>query len=92
MDTSKAWMVVCITIFLVVGINAWIYAAVSRRDSIGQIELLRRATQRAKNPWQPEDNNLSELSRLVKELQKNPHDENAPRPPDTSDPSNEKHP
>ena len=87
MDTSKAWMVICITVFLVVGINAWIYAAVSRRGSIGQIELLRRATQRAKDPWQSENNDLAELSRLVKDISKPPQLETPPHKPDTTNPS-----
>ena len=69
MDYSKAILVVCLTLFIVIGVNAWIYVSISRKNSIGQIELLRRAANRAKNPWQPEDDNLSELSRLVKGLQ-----------------------
>lgn len=85
MDTSKAWMVICITVFLVVGVNAWIYAAVSRRGSIGQIELLRRATQRAKDPWQGEDNDLAELSRLVKDISKPPQIETSAHKPDMPD-------
>ncbi len=72
MDLSKAALVILLTLMLVVVINLGIYYSVSRKNTIGQIELLRRAANRAKNPWQSEDNNLSELSRLVKEIQKSP--------------------
>ncbi len=75
MDPSRVFLVVCITLFIVVGINAAIYVSVTRKNSIGQIELMRRAANRARDPWKPEDDNLKELSRLVSEL-KAPGDRN----------------
>ena len=68
MDPSRVFLVVCITLFVVVGINAAIYVSVTRKNSIGQIELMRRAANRARDPWKPEDDNLKELSRLVSDL------------------------
>jgi len=68
MDPSRVFLVVCITLFIVVGINAAIYVSVTRKNSIGQIELMRRAANRARDPWKPEDDNLKELSRLVSDL------------------------
>jgi hypothetical protein len=68
MDYGKVPLVICITIFLVVGINAAIYVAISRKNSVGQIELIQRATRRARNPWEGEDSDLAELSRRVAEL------------------------
>ncbi len=70
MDTGKAVLVVAITLILVVAINAWIYFAFSRKNTIGQIEILQRAARQLKNPWQSEDNDLQELSRLVKDMPK----------------------
>lgn len=68
MDPSRVFLVVCITLFLVVGINAAIYVSFSRKNTVGQIELMRRAANRARDPWGPEDADLKELSRLVTDL------------------------
>ena len=68
MDPNRVFLVVCITLFVVIGINAAIYVSFTRKNTVGQIELLRRATNRARDPWGPEDTNLRELSRLVSEL------------------------
>lgn len=75
MDPSKALLVVLITLVIVVGVNVAIYYGVMRKNtrnsSVGQIELLRRAAGRVKDPWEVENTNLSELSKLVKDLQGN---------------------
>lgn len=72
MDVTKALLVVVITLVIVVGINAAIYIGVTRKNSrnssLGQIELLRKAAGRVKDPWESENTNLSELSRLVKDF------------------------
>jgi len=71
MDYGKAALVICLTIFIVVGINAAIYASLRRGTTIGQIELLRRAAERVSQPWKDEDDALRELSRRVGELKSN---------------------
>jgi len=68
MDYEKATLVCCITLFLVVGVNAAIYVSLADKRTIGQIELFRRATNRAQKPWGEEDQTLQELSRKVAEL------------------------
>jgi hypothetical protein len=68
MDTGRAAIVICVTLFLVIGINAAIYVAFVRKNSVSQIELMRRAAERARDPWRPEDEDLKELSRLVEQL------------------------
>jgi uncharacterized membrane protein affecting hemolysin expression len=72
MDTSRAVIVICVTLFLVIGFNAAIYVAFVRKNSVSQIELMRRAAQRARDPWQSENDDLEELSRLVKQLKEDP--------------------
>jgi hypothetical protein len=67
-DPNRVLLVVCVTLFLVVGINAAIYVSLTRKNTVGQIELLRRAAHRARDPWGPENTDLKELSRLVSEL------------------------
>ncbi len=74
MDPNRIFLVVCITLFIVVGINAAIYVSLTRKNTVGQIELMRRAASRARDPWGPEDANLKELSRLVAELKESEND------------------
>lgn len=68
MEPSKVFWVVCITLFLVVGINAAIFVWVSGKNTVGQIELLRRAAHRARQPWKSEEEALKELSQAVAHL------------------------
>lgn len=67
-DYGQMFLVVCLTLFIVVGINAAIYAALKGGKEMGQIELFRRAAQRARRPWGEEDDNLEELSKRVNSL------------------------
>jgi hypothetical protein len=68
MDTGRAAIVICVTLFLVIGINAAIYVSFVRKNNVSQIELMRRAAERARDPWKSENEDLRELSRLVKQL------------------------
>jgi len=70
MDTTKIVLVVCITLAAVAILNAAIFAAIRRGNEAGQIELLRRAVRRSRQPWQMEDDALNELSKRVEELKK----------------------
>ena len=45
------------------------YLAGRRGKSIEQIELLKRAANRARSPWKSEDEDLEELARKVEEIQ-----------------------
>ncbi len=76
MDFENAGLVICITIFIVIGINAAIYTMVSKGGTIGQIELMRRAAKRLRQPWEPEDRALEELSKQVAEIKRWREDKN----------------
>jgi hypothetical protein len=65
LDPSKVVLVVCLTLFIVIGVNAALYVSLRRGNEAGQIELFRRAAQRAREPWKEEDEALQELSRRV---------------------------
>jgi hypothetical protein len=65
MDFSKVFLVICLTLVIVVGVNAALYVSLRRGNEAGQIELFRRAAQRAREPWKEEDEALQELSRRV---------------------------
>lgn len=73
-DAGRAFLVIVLTVIGVVVINVAIYYSISRRGTIGQIDLLRKAASRARNPWRPEDEMLEELSQLVAGLKNEPGD------------------
>lgn len=68
MDPVKTIIVICVTLFIVIGINAAIYVALKRGNEVGQIELLRKAAQTARNPWRVEEEALKELSSRVSKI------------------------
>ena len=70
MDLSKGVLVICLILLIVVGINAALYVTLRRGNEAGQIELFRRAAQRAREPWKEEDDALQELSRRVAGLKR----------------------
>ena len=65
MNTDNVTLVVCITLFMVIGINAALYVALRRGGEASLIELTRRAVHRLRDPWKDEDEALRELSKLV---------------------------
>lgn len=68
MDYEKALIVVCLTLLIVVGVNAAIYVLVKGSGTVTQIDLMRRAFGRARRPWSDEDEALKELSQRVASL------------------------
>jgi hypothetical protein len=73
-DNNRVTIVLCLTVAAIVLINLMIFSLLRRKpdNSVGQIEMLRRAAQRARQPWQEEDDNLAELSRKVAALKQPP--------------------
>jgi hypothetical protein len=69
-DLGRAALVVGVTLIVVVLINVIIYYSAAGKRSSQQIDLLRQAARRARNPWEPEDKALEELSRRVAALKK----------------------
>lgn len=67
-DTENVLLVVCLTLFLVIGINAALYVSLRGGGTQTQIDLFRRAAQRARQPWKEEDEALQELSERVAAL------------------------
>ena len=65
MNSEKITLVVCLTLFMVVGINAALYVALRRGGEASLVELTRRAVHRLRDPWKDEDEALQELSKLV---------------------------
>jgi hypothetical protein len=70
MNVDKAPLVICLALFIAIGVPAAIYAVVRRGTGPGQIELLQRASHRASQPWEEENKALEELSKRVAEFKK----------------------
>jgi hypothetical protein len=69
MNLERAALIVIITLFVVILFNVGLYLAFRNEGSSGNlVEMLQRASKRAKDPWKDEDEALAELSRRVKEL------------------------
>ncbi len=81
MDNNRILLVVCLTI-LAVGVVNLAILAVGRRgrgQSDGQqIDLLRRAAQATRQPWQDEDKALKELAQRVAKLKEEKTDKERP--------------
>lgn len=71
MDMDRAFLIICLTVGAVVLFNVMIYLSLRRGNEVTTIDLLRKASRRARNPWQDEDEALQELSDLVAGLRTN---------------------
>jgi len=80
MDTDRAALVICLTLFIVIGINAAIYVSFRRGEGVRQVDLFRQAFKTARQPWKSEDDALKELSDLVSDIK-----ERSSSPEDSSD-------
>ena len=80
MDTDRAALVICLTLFIVIGINAAIYVSFRRGEGVRQVDLFRQAFKTARQPWKSEDDALKELSDLVSDIK-----ERSSLPEDSSD-------
>lgn len=69
MDPTKAIIVVVITVGAVVFFNVILFLAFRQGREVKSINLTRKAIDQMKNPWKGEDDDLSELRRLVEEIQ-----------------------
>ena len=68
MDIDRATIVICLTLFIIIGINAVIYASFRRGTQSTTVDLLRKAANRARDPWKVEDQALQELSDLTSQF------------------------
>jgi hypothetical protein len=69
-QTSGGVIAICLAVVIGLGVPAMLYAGMRRGGTIGQIELIKRAGNRAGKPWKAEDDQLAELSRRVEKLKK----------------------
>ncbi len=67
---ERAILIICLTVFVAVGILAVLYAGARRGSAIGQIEIAKKIFKGARDPWKPEDEQMDELARKVEALKK----------------------
>ncbi|GAB4578106.1 MAG: hypothetical protein Fur0022_08390 [Anaerolineales bacterium] len=67
---AKVFLALLVVVVLVIGINGLLLAAFRKGRDIQQIRLWQKAARTARDPWQKENKDLAELSRLVTELKK----------------------
>jgi hypothetical protein len=68
LDHSRVALVICLTVFVVIGFNALIYLSFSKRNPANFADLLQRTAKGAKHPWESEDEALKKLSGEVAKL------------------------
>lgn len=68
MDPSQYIFLVCLVAFIVIGVNAFLYVTLKQKNTINQVDLLRKAAERARDPWGEENAKLAELSQRIEDL------------------------
>lgn len=68
MDPGQYIFLFCLVAFIVIGINAFLYVTLKQRNTVNQVDLLRKAADRARDPWGEENANLAELSNRIADL------------------------
>lgn len=69
-QTGGGVIAICLAVVIGLGVPAMLYTGLRRGGTVGQIELIKRASDRAGKPWKAEDDQLAELSRRVEKLKK----------------------
>jgi len=65
---TRVLLALLIVVVVVVGVNGFLLNALRKGRNIRHIQLWQKAAHRARDPWQPENKDLAELSRLVSQL------------------------
>lgn len=68
MNPGQLIFLFCLVAFIVIGINAFLYVTLKQKSTITQVDLLRKAADRARDPWGEENANLAELSARIADL------------------------
>jgi hypothetical protein len=74
-DPGTILLIFCLAIFIGVAIPATIYFWMRKENVSLMVDVMRKATQTARQPLKKTDDDLDELGRLVSNLKKNPPEE-----------------
>ena len=62
------WLIIGIVIIFIIAINISLISALKNRSINKPMDISKSVFDRAKSPWQPEDDALAELSKLVEDI------------------------
>jgi|WetSurMetagenome_2_1015567.scaffolds.fasta_scaffold55614_3 hypothetical protein len=68
---ANAWWIILLFVFLIAGLPFGIWMSLRDQNMHTQINLLMKATNRMRRPWEKEDKKLKELSDRVADLKDN---------------------
>lgn len=68
-ENNNVLVVICLTAAIAIGVPAMLYAGL-RRGGVSQFTLISKAGNRARKPWEHEDQQMEELGREVEKLRK----------------------
>ncbi|MHC1783963.1 MAG: hypothetical protein AB9891_14620 [Anaerolineaceae bacterium] len=66
----QAWLAPALIIVVVLVINIGLFYALRSKNTLQQIDLLRKAGRAASNPWKKEEDSIDELAEKVSRLKK----------------------
>ncbi len=62
------WLIIGIVIIFIIAINISLISALKNRSINKPMDISKSVFDRAKSPWQPEDDALAELSKMVEDI------------------------
>lgn len=68
LENPALLLALCLVLILGLGFPISLLLAARRGEKIQEFSLYKKAAKRARNPWQPEDDQLDELSKRVEKL------------------------
>ena len=74
---NRVLLALLIVVILVIGINGFLFYRLKGGQTRQHIRMWQKAAGRARNPWQAEDEQLSELADLVARTENEDAEENA---------------
>ncbi len=67
-NPTVGYIIIGVVVFIIIAINLSLFSALRNQNSAKSLNLYKSAFDRAKSPWQPEDEALEELSKMTKDL------------------------
>lgn len=62
------WLIIGVVVIFILAINISLISALKNRSINKPMDISKSIFDRAKSPWQPEDDALEELSKMVEEI------------------------
>jgi hypothetical protein len=62
------WLIIGVVVIFIVAINISLISALKNKSINRPMDISKSIFDRAKSPWQPEDDALEELSKMVEEI------------------------